>query len=99
MLTRKSKSLLTIVKKIKTSFKTAVIFSLSPKSIIGLYIVTPKNTNKYGVRRFTVNILVSTQVNVDGFLKKTFSATFKIVNYYHIVKGEKGEYFIKKKGF
>ena len=42
-----------------------------------LYIT--KNTNKYGVRRFTVNILVSTQVNVDGFLEKTFSATFKIV--------------------
>ena len=46
-----------------------------------------KNTNKYDVRRFTVNILVSTQVNVDGFLEKTFSATFKIVNYYHFVKG------------
>ena len=58
-----------------------------------------KNTNKYGVRRFTVNILVSTQVNVDGFLEKTFSATFKSVNYYHFVKGEKGKYFINKKGF
>ena len=55
-----------------------------------------KNTNKYGVRRFTVNILVSTQVNVDSFFEKTFSATFKIVNYYPFVKGE---YFINKKGF
>ena len=34
------------------------------------------------VRRKAIlrNILVSTQVNVDGFLKKTFSATFKIPN-------------------
>ena len=55
-----------------------------------------KDTNKYGVRRFTVNIIVSTQVNVDGFLEKTFSATFKIVNYYHFVKGEKGEVFHKQ---
>ena len=54
-----------------------------------------KNTNKYGVRRFTVNILVSTQVNVDGFLEKTFNATFKIVNYYHFVKGE----YLNKKRF
>ena len=37
MLTRKSKSPLTIVKKIKNSFKTAVTFSLSPKSIIGIW--------------------------------------------------------------
>jgi hypothetical protein len=42
---------------------------------------------------------VSTQVIVDGFLEKTFSATFKIVNYYHFVKGEKGEYFKIRKDF
>ena len=32
--------------------------------------VVSKNTYKYGVRRFTVNILVSTQVNVHSFLEK-----------------------------
>ena len=58
-----------------------------------------KNTYKYGVRRYTVNIIVSMQVNVDGFSEKTFSATFKFFNYYHFVKGEKEEYFINKIGF
>jgi hypothetical protein len=36
---------------------------------------------------------------LTAFWKKTFSATFKIVNYYHFVKGEKGKYFINMKGF
>ena len=64
-----------------------------------LKISKTKNTNKYGVRRFTVNILVSMQENVDGFLEKNLQYNIQFVNYHHFVKGEKGEYFINKKGF
>ena len=39
--------------------------------------IDPKNTNKYGVRQFIVNILVSTQVNVDGFLKKNLKCNIQ----------------------
>ena len=59
----------------------------------------PKNTNKYGVRRFTVNILVSTQVNVDGFLEKNLQCKIQNCQLLHFVKGVKGEYFINKKDF
>ena len=47
-----------------------------------------KNTNKYGVRRFTVNIILSTQVNVNGFLEKTFSVTCQLLSL--CKRGERG---------